>query len=184
MADHGVTVSVSPQLELGMSGMGTPILGRMLAAGLTPSLSTDSETAATGDMFTQMRAALASHQAGRLSPARKGPAAISPREVLSWATLQGARATGLERRTGSIAIGKDADIVLVRATDANLFPVTDAAHALVLAAHPGNIDTVLVRGRIRKQNGRLHADLERARELLAVSREHVNAALDVEDRPT
>ncbi|WP_394845803.1 amidohydrolase family protein [Pendulispora brunnea] len=173
LADHGVTVSVSAQIELGMDGLAVPVLGRMLAAGLTPSLSIDSETAAGGDMFTQMRTAFAVARRDRLE-SRK--ARVSARDVLRWATLQGARATGLERRTGSLSPGKAADILLIRATDVNLAPLSSPADAIVLAAHPGNVDTVLVEGRVLKRGGRLEADLERARRLVQASHEYVLGA--------
>ncbi|HWL86393.1 MAG TPA: amidohydrolase family protein [Polyangiaceae bacterium] len=177
MVDHGVTASVAPQIELAMSGLATPVIARMMAAGVRPSLSVDSETSASGDMFTQMRAALAAHHALRTHASARGVqggkevayAPLSAREVLRWATLEGVRATGLERRTGSLSPGKDADIVLVRANDANLFPTSAPADALVLAAHAGNVDTVLVQGQMRKRGGRLLADLDRARTLVKAS---------------
>ncbi|WP_394840753.1 amidohydrolase family protein [Pendulispora brunnea] len=170
LADHGVTVSVSAQIELGMDGLAVPVLGRMLAAGLTPSLSVDSETATAGDMFTQMRTAFAIARRDRFEGRN---ARVSTRDVLRWATLQGARATGLEHRTGSLTAGKAADIILIRATDVNLAPVSSPTDAIVLAAHPGNVDTVLVAGRVLKRGGRLHADLDRARRLVQASHEHV-----------
>ncbi|WP_394827646.1 amidohydrolase family protein [Pendulispora albinea] len=167
LADRGVTVSVSPQIELVMEGLGTPIVGRMLAAGITPSLSVDAETSASSDMFTQMRMAYAAYRA--LPAGGVSVPTVTARDVLGWATIEGARATGLNRRTGSLAVGKDADIVLVRATDSNLFPVSTPANAVVTAAHPGNVDTVLVKGRVRKRGGRLLADLDGARRRLAAS---------------
>jgi len=150
-------------------------LGRMLAAGLTPSLSVDTETATAGDMFTQMRTAYAVARRDRLE-ARNARPPVSARDVLRWATLQGARATGLERRTGSLTPGKAADIILIRATDVNLAPVSSPADAIVLGAHPGNVDTVLVAGRVLKRGGHLEADLERARRLVQASHEHVLGA--------
>ncbi len=51
-ADHGVSISISPQIELTMPGLGLPTIERLLHAGLAPILSVDSETAAAGDMFT------------------------------------------------------------------------------------------------------------------------------------
>jgi len=173
LADHGVTVSVSAQIELGMSGLAVPILGRMLAAGLTPSLSVDSETAVAGDMFTQMRTAYAIARRDRVDGRE---ARVSARDVLRWATLEGARATGLDRRTGSLTPGKAADIVLIRATDVNLAPMSSPTDAIVLAAHAGNVDTVLVAGRVLKRGGRLEADLERARRLVQASHDYVVGA--------
>lgn len=159
MADHGVSASVSPQIELTMRGLAVPATVELLAAGIVPSLSVDSEIGAASDMFTQMRLALAAHRARRAEPP------VTARDVLGWATLQGARATGLERRTGSLTVGKDADILLLRATDLNLYPASAPADAVVLAAHAGNVDTVLVAGTVVKRGGRLLADVPRAQRL-------------------
>ncbi|MCI2419086.1 amidohydrolase family protein [Saccharopolyspora sp. K220] len=165
-ADHGVSVSIAPQIELAMPGLGLPTIERLLAAGLAPTLSVDSETAAAADMFTQMRMAVAAHRAwqGRELPAR---------DVLSWATVHGAAASGLSDRIGSLAPGKAADVVLLRADDVNLAPLTAPAEAVVLAAHVGNVDTVLVAGRVVKRGGRLVGDLARARRLAAAASEHL-----------
>jgi cytosine/adenosine deaminase-related metal-dependent hydrolase len=100
------------------------------------------------------------------------------RDVLEFATLAGARTAGLGRRTGSLSPGKQADLILVRAHDINLAPVTDPAAAVVLAAHPGNVDTVLVGGRTVKRGGRLvAADLPGVLALAEVSRRRVLATI-------
>jgi cytosine/adenosine deaminase-related metal-dependent hydrolase len=165
-ADHGVSVSIAPQIELTMPGLGLPTIERLLDAGLPPSLSVDSETAAASDMFTQLRMVLAAHRA---FPGRD----LSTRDVLSWATAQGAAATGLAHRIGSLAPGKDADVVLLRADDVNLAPLTAPAEAIVCAAHPGNVDTVLVAGQVVKRDGRLVGDVARASRLAEASGEHL-----------
>ncbi|WP_411128185.1 amidohydrolase family protein [Streptomyces sp. x-19] len=64
-----------------------------------------------------------------------------------------ARSCGLAVRTGSITPGKDADVILLRTDDLAVFPVTDPAGSIVTAGHSGIVDTVLVAGRIVKQNG-------------------------------
>jgi cytosine/adenosine deaminase-related metal-dependent hydrolase len=166
LADHGVTVSVSPQIELTMPGLGADVATRrLLSAGIRPGLSTDSETAASGDMFTQMRFALAVHRAGTPDD----EPALAAREVLRLATADGARTAGLGHRTGSLEAGKAADVILIRAGDLNLAPVSAPAEAIVLAAHPGNVDTVLVAGEVVKRAGRLLADTGRARDLASAS---------------
>jgi 5-methylthioadenosine/S-adenosylhomocysteine deaminase len=156
MADHGVSASIGPQAEMMIDGCGIPAVGRLMAVGIKPSLSGDTEVCGTGDLFTQMRMALAAERlltANRLLPDEVPPVRV--RDALEFATIMGARACGLERRIGSLTVGKDADVVIVRGTDLNLVPVSDPVGAIVLAAHPGNVDTVLVRGEIRKRNGKL-----------------------------
>lgn len=86
-------------------------------------------------------------------------AVLTLRNVLEFATILGARAVGLQDQIGTLTPGKQADIVLIRATDLNLAPVLDPVAAAVLAAHEGNVDTVLIAGRPVKSGGRLiHVD--------------------------
>jgi 5-methylthioadenosine/S-adenosylhomocysteine deaminase len=156
MAEHGVSASVGPQSEMMIDGCGVPAVGRLLAAGIKPSLSGDTEVCGTGDLFTQMRMALAAERlltANRLLP--DAVPRVRVRDALEFATIVGAQACGLERRIGSLTVGKDADVVIVRGTDLNLAPVSDPVGAIVLGAHPGNVDTVLVRGEIKKRHGKL-----------------------------
>jgi cytosine/adenosine deaminase-related metal-dependent hydrolase len=75
--------------------------------------------------------------------------------VLEFATIQGARACGLEAKTGSLRPGKQADIVLVDTSSLNLFPLNNAYSAIVEAAHAGNVDSVFVAGKPRKRSGKL-----------------------------
>ena len=156
MAQHGVSASIGPQAEMMIDGCGIPAVGRLLAAGIRPSLSGDTETTGTGDLFTQMRLAIAGERlltANRLLP--DVVPTVKVRDMLEFATIVGAETCGLERRVGSLTPGKQADIVIVRGSDLNLAPVTDAAAALVLAAHPGNVETVLVAGVARKRDGKI-----------------------------
>jgi len=83
------------------------------------------------------------------------PATLTLRDVLEFGTLAGAHATGMAHKIGSLSPGKQADLLLVRATDLNLAPVCDPVGAVVLAAHAGNIDSVFVAGRAVKRHGRL-----------------------------
>jgi 5-methylthioadenosine/S-adenosylhomocysteine deaminase len=178
MADHGVSASIGPQTEMMMDGVGVPAVGRLLAAGIRPSLSGDTEVCAAGDLLTQMRFALAAERliaANGLLP--DSVPRLQVRDVLEFATIVGAAACGLDRRTGSLSIGKEADIVVVRGSDLNLTPVSDPVGAVVLAAHPGNVDTVLVRGEPKKLHGRMvDVDLDRLRQKARASRDRLLAA--------
>ena len=173
MAEHGVTACIGPQIEMTVTGCGVPAIGRLLAAGIRPSLSGDTETCGTGDLFTQMRMALACERlvgGNRLLPDSVPHLAVA--DVLDFATVEGARACGLLDRTGTLSPGKEADLITVRTDDLNLAPVSDPVGAIVLAAHPGNVDTVLVRGEFRKREGRLvGVDLPAVRARAQASRE-------------
>jgi cytosine/adenosine deaminase-related metal-dependent hydrolase len=73
---------------------------------------------------------------------------------LQLATLDGAIDLGIADRTGSITPGKRADLLLLRASDPNMAPVTDPYEAVVSFALPTNIDMVLVDGRILRRGGK------------------------------
>jgi 5-methylthioadenosine/S-adenosylhomocysteine deaminase len=77
--------------------------------------------------------------------------------MLELATIDGARDLGIADKVGSLTPGKRADLILVRTTDPNLAPVTDPVYALVYAAQPSNVDTVMVDGRILLRRGQYTA---------------------------
>lgn len=178
MADTGVTASVSAQIASMCGGFGLPATGKLIAHGVKPSLSVDSEMSVSGDMFSEMRAALAIERAIVLNDMQPRPraVAITARDVLGFATREGARAVGLADRIGSIAPGKDADLILIPRHALNLAPMGDPIGALVLGGHAGNVEGVIVAGKAVKWNGRLlAADPRRALELLDRSRDYLYA---------
>lgn len=157
LADSGAHASVSAAVEAVLPGLGAPATGRLLAAGIRPSLSIDTEASVAGDMFNVMRAALTAQNVGiSIAPDTYGTLpAFTPADLLAMATIEGARASGLDHKSGSITPGKDADLIVIRLDDANLLPANDIAASIVGAGHPGNIDTVFVAGEVRKYGGRL-----------------------------
>jgi 5-methylthioadenosine/S-adenosylhomocysteine deaminase len=159
IADFGAHACVTALVEATMPGLGMPAMGRLLARGVRPSLGVDVEVSTAGDMFNVMRATLMSE---RLRQTFVGPQAapvqISAHDLLEFATLRGAMALGLQDTIGSITVGKQADIILVRHNALNLAPTNDPAGSLLAAGHPGNVDTVLVAGRVVKHDGALLRD--------------------------
>lgn len=171
LADAGSSVSISPDVELKM-GFGWPMTGRMLAAGLRPTLSIDDCPSAGGDMFATMRTAYGVQ--------RGLDGGLRSRDALEFATVDGARACGLAARTGSLTPGKDADIILLRADDPTVFPVTDPGGTIVAAGHPALVDTVLVAGRVVKRDGQLvGVDLSALQTRLLESRNRIAAAAGI-----
>ncbi|MEE9273734.1 MAG: amidohydrolase family protein [bacterium] len=171
--DAGVSVTATPQAEL-QTNRGEPLTGRVLAMGGRPSIGSDIEIYSTGDMFHVMRFALLSQRIfdnqkiGGDRP-RADKISVRARQALEWVTINNAAAMGLEDRIGSLAPGKQADIIMIRSGDMNLMPAHDPVHTAVLHAHGGNVDTVLVAGKKVKAGGRLRipeADLERKKEAL------------------
>jgi cytosine/adenosine deaminase-related metal-dependent hydrolase len=153
-------------------GFGWPMTGKALAAGLRPTLSVDDTPAAGGDMFSTLRTAFAVQ--------RGLDGGLRSRDLLEFVTVDAARSCGIEDSTGSIAPGKEADLILLRTDDLTVFPVTDRAATIVTAGHPGLVDTVIAAGRVVKRDGVLvNVDLPALRSRLVESRNRVAAAAGV-----
>jgi 5-methylthioadenosine/S-adenosylhomocysteine deaminase len=75
--------------------------------------------------------------------------------VLECATVNGASCAGLSTKCGTLTPGKDADIVMIRTDDFNLYPSNNAVGTVVAAADIKNVDTVIVGGVIRKAGGKM-----------------------------
>ncbi|XAT59959.1 amidohydrolase family protein [Rhodobacteraceae bacterium Araon29] len=159
IGDSGGHVSISPEIEMQM-GHGNPPALRMLGAGIRPSLSSDVVTTCPSDFFNAMRHLLSGtrlmvNMVALENKKLVDPLPLSCRETLEFATIRGAAACGLDHKTGSLTLGKEADIVLVSTNYLNMFPVNNPIAAVVEFANVGNIDTILVAGEVKKRNGKL-----------------------------
>lgn len=159
MAETGATLSATPETELQM-GMGFPALQRFAEVGGRPGIGIDIVSNQSADMFTQMRLGLQSVRGldnEKLAARHLFPStlATTTAQILRHATIDGAHALGLEDEIGSLSVGKRGDLVLIRKTDINMVPATNATAAVVHYANVGNIDTVVADGIVRKQAGHL-----------------------------
>ena len=160
MLGRGVTFSLTPETEM-LQGHGFSITGRLRKLGAQPSLGPDFESGVSGDLFTVARIALASQRAMDNAESRathgKLPdtSTIRCREALGWITTEGSRMLKMGDRIGSLAPGKQADVILIRADDLNMWPVHDPVASVVMQAGTGNVDTVMIAGEIRKRHGKL-----------------------------
>ncbi len=176
IADSGGTVSVTPIAEM-MMGVGAPVTGRLLKAGVRPGLGIDTITGSNGDMFSQMRSALAMERMTEANSVWAGggdyrSVGLTARQVLELATIDGARTLWLDSKIGSLTPGKEADLVILRADDLNMAPITNVASAIsavVMNADTANVDSVFVAGSPIKRGGKMLADLDRVRKLAAAS---------------
>jgi len=183
-ADAGAHVSLSVPIEMTMRH-GMPPIQKALDLGMLPSLSSDVECTMTADPFTQMRSALTLQRAfvneAALAGAENLPALLTSRDVIGLATLEGARGLKLDRKTGSLTPGKEADIILLDATAINVAPLNHVPGAVVTLMDRSNVDTVIVAGKIRKWKGRLlDVDLAKLRAELEASRDYIFKAAGVE----
>ena len=170
IVDTGGTVSLASPVEM-MMGHGMPPIQKFLDRGLRPSLSVDVETNVPGDMFNQMRSVLGLQ---RTQAAAQGKAGITTRDILAFATVDGARANGLDAKVGTLTPGKQADLIMLRTDRLNVTPLNDPVTAVVAGMDTGNVDTVLIAGRVMKRDGRLqHVDWPAVRRAVEESRDHV-----------
>ena len=191
--DAGAQVSLAVPIEMNMRHGIPPIL-KMQSLGLEPSLSVDVECTMTADFFTQMRSMMTMQRAvvnqmileqGNFvypnqwpTPAPGTPALLNTRDVLRYATMNGAKALRLDGKVGSLTPGKEADIIILDAQSINVAPLNHVPGAVVSLMDRSNVETVIVAGKVRKWKQRLlDVDLRRLRGDLEASRDYVfNAA--------
>lgn len=151
LARRHVAVVQNPISNLYL-GDGIAPVSELLAAGVVVAVGTDGAASnGSQDLFEVMKIGLL------LSRIREPQArAVTPLDVLRMATIDGARAVGLDDVVGSLEPGKRADITLVRfGSSAHSVPLNNIVTDLVLSGRPSDVSTVLVDGRIVLDHGRL-----------------------------
>jgi 5-methylthioadenosine/S-adenosylhomocysteine deaminase len=178
IAGSGGSASVAPDVEMQM-GHGFPATGRLLKAGIRPSFSIDVCSSNGGDMFGTMRTAVGMQRALDNAPAVESGEVIeriglSCAEVIRFATIDGANAAGLGDVTGSIEVGKAADIVILDDRSLAITPMNNPFGAVVYGAHPGLVRDVFVEGRRVKKDGVLvGVDYDKLKAQAIASRDHI-----------
>ena len=175
--DTGGWLSIACPIEMAMRH-GMPPIQQALDAGIRPSLSSDVETTMAADMFTQMRSVFILQRALLNDRSIRGekdlPPLLNARDVIEFATLQGARADAMEAKVGTLTPGKEADIVMLRTDLPNTLPFNNAYGAVVTAMDTSNVDTVMVAGKVVKRAGKLvGVDLDRVGREAAASRDYL-----------
>ncbi|MCW5655828.1 amidohydrolase family protein [Hydrogenophaga sp.] len=179
LADAGVNITVNPRSDA-LFGFDDETFAYQQAVdhGLTPALGIDLDTAFGSDMFGEMHALFGQQRSAmryrRFRGEADAPAPISVEEVLKAATVNGARAAGLEDQIGTLTPGKQADIIMVRTNGIAVFPVTNAIGTIVQAVERADVDTVMVAGQLRKRNGQLLGmDLSKLNADVTASRDYL-----------
>ncbi|MGZ5385069.1 MAG: amidohydrolase family protein, partial [Acidimicrobiia bacterium] len=166
--DSGGSISLASPVEM-MMGHGMPPIQKFLDRGLAPTLSIDVETNVPSDMSNQMRSVLGLQRA---LAAAEGKVAVSTRDVLAWATIEGARANGLDSKVGTLTPGKQADVIMLRTDRLNVTPLNDPATAVVAGMDTSNVDSVFIAGRAMKRGGKvLHVDWNAVMRAVSESRD-------------
>jgi 5-methylthioadenosine/S-adenosylhomocysteine deaminase len=185
--DAGVGVSLAVPIEMNMRH-GTPPILKAMDLGFQPSLSTDVEVVLTADMFTQMRTAMALQ---RMFMNARGLGEsyaagfpdlplLTTRDVLRWATINGARDLRLDGKTGTLTPGKEADIIILDPDTLNVTPLNYVPGAVVSMMERNSVETVIVAGKVRKWKGQLlDVDLGALRAQLKASRDFLFSAAGI-----
>jgi len=185
--DIGGRISMSPPLEMAMAH-GMPAVQDALDRGVRPSLSSDHGTTVAQDMFSLMRTTFNLQRLRILQRSRANeqnlPPLLTCRDVLDFATLQGARCANLDHKLGTLAPGKEADILMLRADRFDVWPLNNAPSVVANLMNPSHVDAVFIAGKVRKWRGSLvGVDAARVLRLAQEARAAVmrrgNFALDV-----
>jgi len=158
--ESGGTVDVCPRSDPQYAlGEGIPAFQKAIDHGMRPGLSVDNEVSYGTDTFTEMHVMFNIQRAfatnRRVNGDANPPKLVNVREVLECATVNGAACAGLTARCGTLTPGKEADIVMIRTDDINLYPSNNAIGTVVAAADIKNIDSVIISGVIRKSGGKM-----------------------------
>lgn len=191
LAASGASLALTPDIEMGM-GKPVAIFDRAVRRDIPITLGVDVVSYACADLLTQMRLAYALHRVldgekerarGHVPPHRDADVPrVSTRDVVRWATSNGASALARGAAHGELAPGMPADLVLVETEPFGL-AIGDPAGHLVLQTSSRDIDTVLVGGSVRYRSGTLldvdtaevSARLRESRDRLFLARDRASA---------
>ncbi|UOO37754.1 amidohydrolase [Oscillospiraceae bacterium CM] len=163
LARCGVSVATNPVSNLKLANGIAPI-PKMLKAGINVALGTDGPASNnTLNMFRELAFLTALHKG-----TTGDPQAVTAREGLQIATINGARALGLTN-VGAIKPGMAADLAIIDLDRPNLQPLNDPVAALAYSMNGSEVETVLVGGKILMENRRF-LTIDRDRVLHEVSR--------------
>lgn len=142
VAEAGIPVVVCPRMQ-SVLGNGVPPVLAMLDRGVTVALGTDNAMLTTPDLLCEMDFLSRALRALGHSPARP-----TAKQVLSMATVNAARALGLDDRLGSIDIGKDATFLAIDLASDSMVGTADSLASVVSRAEVTDIAAVVVRGKV------------------------------------
>ncbi|MDH7607017.1 MAG: amidohydrolase [Candidatus Bathyarchaeota archaeon] len=147
LAESGVNVVYVPVANMKL-GLGAARIKELVELGVNVALGTDGAASNnTLDMFETVNVGALLQKLTYLDSR-----VLSAYEVLRMATLNGAKALGLDTSIGSLEVGKEADIIMVDFSKPHLKPLHDVCAALVYSARGSDVDTVIVDGKILMEN--------------------------------
>ncbi len=145
---HKTKVSHNPCSNLYLAS-GCPPIPEMLLAGVTVGLASDGPASSNNHSLFQAMKFAALMQKGFHQDAT----IMTAEKVLEMATIDGARAVGLEAEIGSIEVGKKADIVILDYSNAFMTPIHHPVSAIVYSALGHEVSTVMIDGKFVMRDG-------------------------------
>ena len=183
IAATGGSVSVSTESEQS-AGQGYPPTWRLRKHGIPVSLSMDTSVWWSGDLFSAMRTTLSADRSREHLEAHSKQETVThhhlrAEQVVEWATRGGARALGMDSQVGSLTPGRQADVVLIKNDDSPaMFPILNPYGHVVFQAQRADVHTVMVGGKLVKQDGKLvGVDLPAARAKVEATVSYLRDAL-------
>ncbi len=150
MKDHNVSVVTNPASNMKLGNGFCPV-PELLEAGVNVCLGTDGAASNNRlNMFSEMELLSLIHKG-----THRSPVCVSAKETLDIATINGAKALGLESEIGSVEEGKKADLAIIDLKRPALQPENDIVSELVYCAGGYEVDTVIIDGEITMENGRI-----------------------------
>lgn len=148
-AKKSVSVAYNPQSNMKLSSGIAPI-SRMLSRGVNVAIGTDGAASNNDlDMWEELRTASLLQKV-----ATKDPCVLPAYQVLRMATVNGARAIGMEGKLGIIADGALADVIMIDINKPHMFPHTNLISELVYSCKASDVDTVIINGKIVVEDGK------------------------------
>jgi len=143
IAERGASVSHNPESNMKLTSGIAPVPA-LLKAGVTVGLGTDGCASNNNlDLFSEMDTAAKLHKVNAMDPTL-----MDAVTVLKMATIEGARSLGLQDITGSLEIGKKADVITIDTHKPHLVPVYNPVSHIVYAAQGSDVQDVIVDGNI------------------------------------
>ncbi len=150
LASFDVKVSHNPESNMKLASGIAPV-PQLMNAGVCVGLGTDGCTSNNNiDMFLEMDTAAKIHKVNTLDPT-----VMDAKTVLKMATIDAARALGLDKLTGSLVPGKKADVIIIDTNKPHLTPMYNLYSHLVYAAGGNDVDTSIINGRVVMENRQL-----------------------------
>src|SRR3954451_17864866 len=160
IAATGGSVSVSTESEQS-AGQGYPPTWLLRKHDVPVSLSMDTSVWWSGDLFSAMRTTLGADRSREHMEAHGRAETVThlhlrAEQVVDWATRGGSKALGLDDKVGSLEAGKKADVVLLKNDDSPvMFPILNPYGHVAFQAQRGDVDTVMINGRLVKRDHKL-----------------------------